>query len=196
MKLTISKITDQLLSTEKILWHKKPEPKNQNPEPRSKYIPILIGAILMIISIALLIPSFLSQKLTTTDTLYAIILFSGLILMIVGLVNTRTGSKNVEYLITNKRVLIYPSPYSRGVRIINLWEVNGDIEMKYNETSDTGDIYIPSPHWYRFGIVVQTRMIINDKPIIDPDIKGIKDPYKVYNILIEAIQTGKRTHWK
>jgi hypothetical protein len=73
--LAISQITDLLLPTEKILWHKKQEPKNQNTNTIAKYIPILIGAILIIFSIALLIPSFLSQRLTTIDTFYSIILF-------------------------------------------------------------------------------------------------------------------------
>jgi hypothetical protein len=94
-------------------------------------------------------------------------------------------------------VLIYPHPHARSKdpQIINLYEVNGEIEMKYNKHSGTGSIYIPTPHWNKLGYV-QSRMTINNKAIIDPDIRGIKEPGKVRNILIEAIALGKSTNWK
>ena len=93
-------------------------------------------------------------------------------------------------MITNQRVLIYPSPYAERNRpmIIYLYEVNGDIELKYNRASDTGSIYIPSPHW--------DRLFLGSRRVLYPDIKGIKDPFKVYDILKEAIEVGKRSKWK
>ena len=106
-----------------------------------------------------------------------------------------TGAKDTEYIITNQRVISYSSKKGKDPKIINLYEVNGQIQMKYNKSKGTGSIYIPSPQQNRYGID-QSRMIIMGRPIMSPDIKDIKEPYKAYNILIEAMQMGKRTHWK
>lgn len=95
-------------------------------------------------------------------------------------------AKSTEYLITNQRVIIYSNKSGKDPRIINLYEVNGQIEMKYNRHRETGDIYIPTPQWNRFVT----------REYISPDIKDIKEPYKVYNILIEAVMVGKRNKWK
>ena len=109
-------------------------------------------------------------------------------------VTSDNTTKHTEIMITNQRVLIYPSPLAEKNRpkIIYLYEVNGDIEMKYNKASDTGNIYIPSPHWER--LYLGNRASGKANPY--PDIKGIKDPFKVYDILIEAIEAGKRSKWK
>ena len=212
---TISKITNYLLPTEKILWHKLPEPKALG-EGKAKSTQILTGAILVIIFSILFIGSALSKNPQTAIlTLYFIPLAVGLILVGVGiapLVFSDTA-KDIEYMITNQRVLIYPSRYAEKnhPKIINLYEVNGEIKMTHNKATDTGSIYIPTPHWDRFSshkfdsvtpydrdkvILTQSRMRILGKAIIDPDIKGIKDPHKVYDILKEAIATGKARKWK
>ena len=79
--------------------------------------------------------------------------------------------------------------------VINLYEMNGQIEMKYNKRRGTGSIWIPTPHWNRYGII-QSSITIFGKLIISPDIKDIKEPHKVYDILIEAVAVGKATKWK
>ena len=195
----ISKITDHLLPTEKILWHKLPEPKAPS-KGRAEKFPILAGAILVILFSLLFIHSALSRTTQTTIlTFYFVLIAVGLILIGVGIapvVSSHTA-KDIEYIITNQRVLIYPSPYAEKnrPRIINLYEINGEIKMKYNESRGTGSIWIPTPHWNRYGIA-QSSMTLLDNPVISPDIKDIKDPHKVYDILIDAIATGKWTKWK
>jgi hypothetical protein len=191
----ISRIMDHLTSTEKVLWHRKPDPKAYS-KVRTRTIPIIIATILVILSIVFLFPPFLIETIEPTNLTYIIFIID--VLGIIGLIPLifYTRAKDAEYLITNKRVIIYSSQYAKTPMIINLSEVNGDIEMKYNKHRGTGSIYIPSPHWYRHGRLVQYSTVIMDKPIIDPDIKDIKEPYKVYNILIEAVEMGKRTKWK
>ena len=206
----ISKITSYLLPTEKILWHKLPEPKAPS-KGKAKFVPIRIGSILVILFSLLLIHSALSRTTQTTILpFYFTLIAVGLILIGVGIapVVSSNTAKNIEIIITNQRVLIYPSPWAEKNRpkIINLYEVNGEIKMKYNKATDTGSIWIPTPHWHRFGSVTpaghnrptitQSRMVIFGKPIVDPDIEGIKEPHKVYDILVEAIATGKSTNWK
>ena len=105
------------------------------------------------------------------------------------------GENNTEYLITNQRVIINSSRHRKNPMIINLYEMNGQIEMKYNKRRGTGSIWIPTPHWNRYGII-QSSITIFGKLIISPDIKDIKEPHKVYDILIEAVAVGKATKWK
>ena len=153
-------------------------------------------------------PLFILASLSNNTQKVDVIFFC-FILMIIGAVLLGIAikgiisydpTKKVDVIITNQRVLIYPSPYAERNRpkIINLAEVNGDIEMKCYKGTNTGSIYIPSPHHDRlnYNRPDQNRKIIFGKEIIEPDIKGIKDPYKVYNILIEAIQVGKKSKWK
>lgn len=101
---------------------------------------------------------------------------------------TYTRAKDAEYLITNKRVIIYKAAYVKKPRIINLRAIDGcgDIEMKYNKSKGTGSIYIPSPDWVGYG---GNRWNY-------PDFKNIKEPHIPYDILIEAITIGNRTNWK
>ena len=197
----MSKITEYLLPTEQILWHRLPEPKAPG-EGRAKFIPILIGVIFVSLFSLLVIYSVLSgtPQAAILIVCYIVLILVGLILIGVGIapvISIYPAAKDIEYIITNQRVLIYPSAYAEKNRpkIINLYEVNGQIEVKYNKFTDTGSIYIPSPHWYRFGFA-QSRMMSGNRAIIDPDIKDIKEPHKVYDILIEAIATGKALKWK
>ena len=101
---------------------------------------------------------------------------------------SHTRAKYAEYLITNKRVIIYKAAYVKKPRIINLRAIDvcGDIELKYNKSKGTGSIYIPSPDWVGYG---GNRWMY-------PDFKNIKDPHIPYDILVEAIAIGKRKNWK
>jgi hypothetical protein len=182
----ISKITDHLIPTERILWQGKPEPKAYN-KGGIKLIPILIGAILLIWSIGYLLLSsnpVINFFLPTIEP-FVNFLFSlaGVAVIVLGLLNIYIGAtkaKGIEYLITKQRVFIHSSTKGKDPKIINLSEVNEHIEMKYNKSHSTGSIYIPTEHGIKFS----------------PDIWGIKEPFKVYNILVEALETGKRTNWK
>jgi fumarate reductase subunit C len=182
----ISKITDHLLPTEEVLWQGKPEPKAYSIGV-VKFIPILIGAIFLIWSLVNLLLSstpWINFFLPLVEPFVQfLITLAGLGLIGLGLLNIfirAPKTKSIEYLITNQRVFIYSSTQGKDPKIINLSEVNEHIEMKYNKSHSTGSIYIPTPQWLQFS----------------PDIWGIKEPYKVYNILVEAIETGKRTNWK
>ena len=184
----IPKITDYLLPTEKILWQKLPEPKASS-KARVEKVPILTGAILVILFSLLFIHSALSRTTQTTIlTFYFVLIAVGLILIGIGIapVISYNKAKDTEYIITNQRVLIGSSKNSKDPRIINLYEVNGQIKMKYNESRGIGSIWIPTPHWNRFVTPEH----------ISPDIKNVKDPFTVHSILIEAIEIGKRTKWK
>lgn len=199
MTTRITILTDQLLPTEKILWHRLPilrAPRKGKPN----LIPIIIGSITVIFVSFLFILSVLSGPTQTTNPLTFIVLIAvALGLIGAGLVPliSYNFSNDIEYLITNQRVLIYPSPYAEKNRpkIINLYEINGEIEMKYDKDTGTGSIYIPTPHWNRIANV-QSNMTVGNRAIISPDITGIKDPHIAYDILIEAIAIGKRTNWK
>ena len=190
----MSKITDHLLPTERALWQGKPELKAYIVGG-AKIAPIIIGVILVDFSLVLMMQPFLLQSIQNRDFLNIIILLIGLGLVgIYPLINYIEGV-TIEYLITNQRVIIHPNSHAEGAKIINLYEVTGQIEMKYNKFNGTGSIWIPTPHWDRVGID-QSSTTIFGKSLIGPDIKDIKEPHKVYDILIEAIADGKATKWK
>ena len=188
MATAITILTEHLLPTEQILWHRLPIPRKPK-EGEGKFIPIITGVLLLIFISPLFINSIL----------FTLLLFIGIGLIIIGIAPAMSYSKNrdVEYIITNQRVLIYPSPYAEKNRpkIINLYEINGEIEVKYNKHNNTGSIYIPTPHWNRIANV-QSRMEVGGRAIIDPDIKGINNPHKVYDILVDAIARGKTLNWQ
>ena len=173
------------------MWHRKPDPKAPKSIVKAKIIPIIITAILLILAIIYVIPPFLIESIPQTD-------FTIIILFIVcfGILAqlplfTYIRAKEAEYLITNKRILIKKAAYIKKPWIINFYQVKEGIDVKYNKSKGTGTIfipisYIPNPIWDR-----------NTKDqIIFAEIKDIKDPYKVYNILIEAIAIGKSTKWQ
>ncbi len=184
--IKISKITDHLTSTEKVLWHRKPDPKAPKSKVKAKIIPILITAILLVLAIVFVIPPFLMWSVSVTNLTYIILAIVSCGIIIQLPLFTYTRAKDAEYLITNKRVIIYKAAYVKKPWIINLSAVCGDIEMKYNKSKGTGSIHIPNPEWVEYG---------GDR-WMHPDLKNIKDPHKVRNILIEAIAYGKSTKWK
>lgn len=186
MVITISKITDYLLSNERVLWHRKPDPYAPKSKVRVKIIPIIIGATLLILSILFVFPPLLIESIPETNLTYIIFAIDVFGIIVIIPLYYHNSAKGAEYLITNQRVIIYYSPTTKDPLIINLNEVNGQIKMKYNKRKGTGSIYIPSPHWNRYVTPEH----------IYPDIRNIKDPHKVYDILIEAIATGKSTKWK
>lgn len=185
--IIISKITGYLLPTEKILWQGKTDPNIPRRSGTSKIL-ILIGALILIgviVNILLLsipiIAFFFPLANLVISFLFALI-GSGIIglgLLDAYIISNKT--KDSEYTITNQRVLIYyPNAKNKDHKIINLSKVNSLIEMKQNKSQNSGSIYIPT----------QSMMKIN------PDIWNIKDPFNILNILIETVETGKRTNWK
>ena len=184
-------LTDFLLPTERILYHRLPKTK-ASTDGRIDFKPWAIGWILIIA------PVFIFALLPNTQaldlTFFIIPIGLGMLLLGIGIKPVILyKTKNVEIIITNQRVLIYPSPYAEKnrPRIINLCEVNGEIKMEYYKNSDTGSFYIPGPHndWYH-----HQRKALFHYPI-PPDIKHIKDPITVHKILLEAIEAGKKIKW-
>ena len=184
-------LTDFLLPTERILYHRLPKTK-ASTDGRIDFRPWAIGWVLIIASVFIF--AFLPNRQTLELTYFIIPIGIGLFLLGIGIKPVILyKAKNVEIIITNQRVLIYPSPYAEKnrPRIINLYEVNGDIKMEYYKNSDTGSFYIPGPHWDWYK---HQRTAIINLPI-PQDIKHIEDPITVHKILIDAIEAGKKRKW-
>ena len=180
-----------MLPTERIIYHRSPKTK-ASTDGRIKFRPWVIGWVLIIAPV--IIFAFFPNTQTVDLTFFIIPIGIGILFLVIGIIPVISyKAKDVEIIITNQRVLIYPSPYAEKNRpkIINLCEINGEIKMEYYKNSDTGSIYIPSPHWDWY---YHQRKAMFNYPI-PPDIKHIKDPITVHKILIEAIETGKKRKW-
>ena len=192
MVIIRSKIADFLIPTERILYHRLPK-TIASTDGRVDFKWWAIGWVLIIASVFIF--AFLPTTQTVDLVFFIIPIVIGIFFLVLGMrpVISYSRTKDIEIMITNQRVLIYPSPYAEKNRpkIINLGEVNGQIEMKYNKARNTGSIYIPSPHWDR---IIFYKDDIPRARI--PDLKNIKDPLQVYNILLEALEVGRKLNWK
>ena len=186
-----------MLPRERILYQRLPKqrlPKTKaSTAGRIKFRPWAIGWVLIIATVFIF--AFLQNTQTVELTYFIIPIIIGIILLGIGIIPSFSynQAKNSEIIITNQRVLIYPSPYAEKNRpkIINLCEINGEIKMEYYKNSDTGSFYIPGPHWDWYKH--QRKAIINLP--IPQDIKHIEDPITVHKILLEAIEVGKKRKW-
>ena len=192
-------LTDFLLPTERILYHRLPKTK-ASTDGRIDFKPWAIGWLLIIAPVFVF--AFMTNTQALNLTFFIIPIALGILLLGIGIKPVIFyKAKNVEIIITNQRVLIYPRPYAEKnrPRIINLAEISGEIKMKHYMPSNTGSIWIPGPHWDWFKLAreAQRMRAAQATPIIIPPvIENIENPITVHKILIKAIEHGKKLKWK
>ncbi len=192
---SLSIISDQLSSDEKVLWQGKPVLK---PFIFSTNLyPIAVGLFFIIF-----VFGFFVLPLASSGAPLEFLLFS-LPIMLIGIAFafgptlwSLLAYKNTEYLITDRRILIQTGAVGIDLRIIDLekiQEVNVRIGF-IDRLSNTGNIFAETAghvfsSWQRapgWGGTFVTR----------PSLASVKDPYEIQKLLQEAKRQLEETKSK
>ena len=142
----------------------------------------------MIISLTVLVPTTISKNFATEFVLFtAAFLGMGLAFTFGMTYYSIRKCRNTEYLVTDQRIIIKPGDFGNDFRVINFYEAGGGVRVSKG-FSGTGSIFVENPH----PVVIRYRQGLGGtSEIIAPDIRAIKDPYKVQRIIQDAIQDYK-----
>ena len=143
----------------------------------------MVGLVFAYISLTILVPTTISKDFATEFVLFtAAFLLIGLAFSFGMIFFSIRKCRNTEYLVTDQRIIIKPGVFGHDTRIINFYEAGGVRVTK--GFSGTGSIFVENPRPVVAGYS-------GGSEIIAPDIKAIKEPYKVQKIIQDAIHDYK-----